>query len=220
MAAQEKQGTTRLEDARARMYRDLIFESAECVFGERGFDGATMQEIAGEAGVSLKTVYATYPGKRELFDAIMHERGAGLYAHVRDAVTGAQGAGPVAQLEALATAFVEFLFDHREWLFIHLRSRIAWSMQPSGDVAADLWRKGLEDFERMIGDGIDQGVFAPGDAHELAVLVSTLMKVEVTFAADRGDVEAGPVAARTFAHLMRLLGAGDQPEAAGHAPFE
>lgn len=205
MAAQDKPTTSRLEDARARMYRDLIFEAAECVFGERGFEGATMQDIAGEAGVSLKTVYASYPGKRELFDAIMHERGAALFAHVRDAVARTSERGPLSQLEALTHAFVEFLFEHREWLAIHLRSRIAWSVRPSDDVAADLWRQGLEDYEGLIGEGIERGEFAPGDAFELAVLVSTLMKVAVTFAADRGDTEAAPVAARTFTHLERLL---------------
>lgn len=210
MAAQDKPSGTRLEDARARMYRDLIFESAEAVFGERGFDRATMQDIAGEAGVSLKTVYATYPGKTELFDAIMHERGAAFHEHVRAAVTHAGGDGPVAQLEALTDAFVAFLFEHREWLAIHLRSRIAWSVRPSGDAAADLWRKGLEELEGLISDGISSGDFAPGDASELAVLVSTILKVEVTYAADRGETEPAPVAARTLTHLMRLLG-GREP---------
>ena len=66
---------SRLEDARTRMYQDLIFESAECVFGQKGFENATMQDIAAEAGVSLKTVYASFAGKKELYDAIMLRRG-------------------------------------------------------------------------------------------------------------------------------------------------
>ena len=65
---------SRLEQARQRMYHDLIFESAEHVFAEKGFDDAIMQEIAAEAGVSLKTLYATFPGKRELYDEIQAVR--------------------------------------------------------------------------------------------------------------------------------------------------
>jgi len=206
MVADEKVTGSRLEEARARMYRDLIFESAECVFGARGYDGATMQEIAGEAGVSLKTVYASYPGKRELFDAIMGERGAALREHVRDARARTPG-GPRDQLAAMTSAFVEFLFAHRDWLAIHLRSRIAWSMRPGSGTAADLWRKGLEDIEQLIADGIATGAFAEGDPTELAVLVTTLSKVEVTFAVDRGETDAGAVAGRTLRHLERLLGA-------------
>ena len=214
MAADEKPASSRLEDARARMYRDLIFESAECVFGERGFDGATMQDIAGEAGVSLKTVYATYPGKQELFDAILHERGSALYAHVREAQQRASEQGPPAALAAMIRAFVEYLFDHRDWLAIHLRSRIAWSVQPSHETAAGLWRQGIADIERLISAGIASGHFAEGDAAELAVIVTTLMKVEVTIAIDRGETEAAPVVARTTVLLRRLLGAHDAEPAA------
>jgi len=164
-----------------------------------------MQEIASEAGVSLKTVYASYPGKRELFDAIMHERGAAFHEHVRQAVLLTQG-GPVEQLAAMTRAFVEFMFQHRDWLAIHLRSRIAWSVRPGHEVAAHLWRRGLEDLEQLISDGIAAGVFVSGDPHELAVLLNTIMKVEATFSADRGETDPEPVATRTFAHLTRLLG--------------
>ena len=70
---------SRLEDARARMYQDLIFESAETVFGEHGFENATMQQIASEAGVSLKTVYGSFPGKQDLYEAIMILRGREMF---------------------------------------------------------------------------------------------------------------------------------------------
>lgn len=204
MVANAKQSTTRLEDARARMYRDLIFESAECVFGARGFDGATMQEIANEAGVSLKTVYASYPGKHELFEAIMQVRGAAFLLHVREAAEKIHE-GPIERLEAMTQAFVEFLFGHREWLQIHLRSRIAWSVRPSDEEAAELWRKGLEDFEKLLAEGIEQGVFYPADPKELAVLVNTIIKVQVTYAADLGEEDPEPVAERAILYLRRLL---------------
>ncbi|MBC7174203.1 MAG: helix-turn-helix transcriptional regulator, partial [Polyangiaceae bacterium] len=41
------------------MYRELILDSAEEVFAEHGFDAARMQDVAGRAGVSTRTVYAT-----------------------------------------------------------------------------------------------------------------------------------------------------------------
>lgn len=204
-SAKHSAGGRRLEDARARMYEALIFEAAESAFAERGFAGTTMQQIATEAGVSLKTVYGTYPGKRELFDLIMHQRGEALHHHMREAV--ASTTGVLAQLRSMTSAFVEYLFEHREWLEIHLRSRIAWSMRPSGDDAGDLWRKGLEDLEALIEAGMAAGVFEPGDSSELAVLLTTVMKVEVTTAADRGEREAEPVSDRAFLYLTRLLGA-------------
>lgn len=187
------------------MYEGLIFEAAESAFAARGFGGTTMQQIASEAGVSLKTVYSTYPGKQELFDLIMNQRGGALHNHMREAVAVAAAAGPLAQLKSMTSAFVEYLFEHRDWLEIHLRSRIAWSVKPTGGDAADLWRKGLEDLEALIEAGMEAGVFAPGDSSELAVLLSTVMKVEVTTAAHRGEDQAEPVAERALLYLTRLL---------------
>jgi AcrR family transcriptional regulator len=58
-----KKKNSNLEAARTRMYHDLIFECAERVFAEKGFDESTMQDVASEAGISLKTLYATFPGQ-------------------------------------------------------------------------------------------------------------------------------------------------------------
>ena len=52
------------------MYRQVITQAAEAVFAKKGFADARMGEVALEAGISLKTLYATFPGKVELFAAI------------------------------------------------------------------------------------------------------------------------------------------------------
>ena len=57
---------SRLEVARERMYRELVFESAEHVIAARGLEATTMQEIAAEAGISLRTLYAAFPSKEGL----------------------------------------------------------------------------------------------------------------------------------------------------------
>ena len=67
------------------MYHDLVFEAAECVFGEKGFDHATMQDVASEAGISLKTLYAAFPGKQDLYEEIQLVRGAAFVAQVLEA---------------------------------------------------------------------------------------------------------------------------------------
>ena len=101
---------SRRDDARARMYHQLVFESAECVFGRRGFDGAAMQDIASEAGISLKTLYATFPGKRELYDEIQKVRGNAFVEWVLAA--SALGADPLDRLDRWARAYVDFLLEH------------------------------------------------------------------------------------------------------------
>jgi TetR/AcrR family transcriptional repressor of mexJK operon len=66
---------------RARAKRDQIREGARRLFLKRGFSGATMDAVAGEAGVSKQTLYAYYPSKEDLlFDVLRALIGGGLQA--------------------------------------------------------------------------------------------------------------------------------------------
>lgn len=49
----------------------LILEAAERVFVRVGYGAATMEEMAREAGMSKRTLYAFYADKRELFTAVI-----------------------------------------------------------------------------------------------------------------------------------------------------
>ncbi|GCE07475.1 TetR family transcriptional regulator [Dictyobacter aurantiacus] len=55
------------EGERARAKREQILEGARRVFLREGFAAASTDELAKEAGVSKRTLYAYYPGKEELF---------------------------------------------------------------------------------------------------------------------------------------------------------
>jgi AcrR family transcriptional regulator len=48
-----------------------ILAAARSLFLEEGFDAVTMERVAGLAGVSKGTLYARYPGKADLFIAIV-----------------------------------------------------------------------------------------------------------------------------------------------------
>ncbi len=56
--------------------RERILDAANEVLGARGFDGATVEEIAGRAGVSAMTVYRHFEGREGLVRALMQERGS------------------------------------------------------------------------------------------------------------------------------------------------
>lgn len=53
--------------------RRQILEGARDVFLARGFDAASMGEIARKAGVSKGTLYVYFDSKEKLFEAIAHE---------------------------------------------------------------------------------------------------------------------------------------------------
>src|ERR1700674_5523562 len=72
MDTQETQSLTAPEDrASEGPKRRQIIDGACRVFLQRGFDAASMGEIAREAGVSKGTLYVDFRSKEELFEAIV-----------------------------------------------------------------------------------------------------------------------------------------------------
>ncbi len=54
--------------------RNLILDAAIEVFGNKGLDGATVDDIAQAAGISKGTIYLYFESKNDIFDAILAER--------------------------------------------------------------------------------------------------------------------------------------------------
>ncbi len=195
----KSQPRSRLEDARERMYHDLVFESAEHVFGAHGFEQTTMQQLAHEAGISLKTLYSAFSGKQELYNEIQRVRGQ---AFVESAVEATRaGDGGLDRLERLVEAYVAFLFEHEDWLRIHLRERLAWGLAPFEGYANEYWQRGLDNMADTIRRGMDEGVFYEGDPQVMGMMALAIMQVQVANAS--GDPEA--VAAEISTQLHRLL---------------
>ena len=54
--------------------RAAILEAAKRLFSDQGFDGASMDQIAAEAGVSKLTVYSHFGDKEALFSAAVRAK--------------------------------------------------------------------------------------------------------------------------------------------------
>jgi AcrR family transcriptional regulator len=203
MPSKRESAASRLDDARARMYRDLIFDSAEFVFGRKGFEGATMQEIAAEAGVSLKTVYASFPGKQNIYLEIMAVRGRAMSEAVRRAREDAEG--PIEQLSQGARAFVRFALEHADWMRIHTRSRTSWAERPETGGVAELWDEGMSADAALLREGMELGLFWQEEPQELALVLQALEKVQVSQAIESGESDVEAVADRLVERLLRLV---------------
>ncbi|MEP3116215.1 helix-turn-helix domain-containing protein [Nisaea sp.] len=60
--------------------RGRILDAALEVFSERGYDGATVRQIAAKVGVSDPALYAHFKGKQEIFEALLKLAGPDLLA--------------------------------------------------------------------------------------------------------------------------------------------
>jgi AcrR family transcriptional regulator len=163
--------------ARTDLYREHILDIAEQVFAERGFENAKLQDIGRQAGVSMGTIYAVFPGKEELFRAILDLRGKEILAVARAAVDG--DADPRAALDRLIEAYLDFFIAHPHFLRMHLRNGSSWVLGPSpgsgGQV--ELWADIHTLQTALMRRGIDAGVFTDEDPSFLAKLFSALDQV-------------------------------------------
>src|SRR5919198_1904523 len=62
--------------------RELIVEAAGRLFGERGYDGARLDDVAAAAGVTKPVLYRHFDSKRDLYLALLarHRDDLGTFA--------------------------------------------------------------------------------------------------------------------------------------------
>ena len=94
---------------RAAREREIL-EAAERIFGERGYQGTSMDDVAAQVGVSKPLIYQYYGSKDGLFLACLTRLRAQLLETVADAVMAARD--PEDALYAGFVAWFQFLDDH------------------------------------------------------------------------------------------------------------
>lgn len=67
------QAALQTDDSQDRAKRQQILEGARKTFLEQGFDAASMNDIVKAAGVSKGTLYAYFPSKEKLFEALVFQ---------------------------------------------------------------------------------------------------------------------------------------------------
>jgi AcrR family transcriptional regulator len=90
--------------------REKIVAAAKLLFAERGYEGATIRDIAKVAGMSTGAVFASFTDKADLFTDIAETEQAQLFAAMRVAAEGLDGRTAIlAMLDAAAERQLESL---------------------------------------------------------------------------------------------------------------
>jgi AcrR family transcriptional regulator len=66
--------------------RPVLLEAAVHLFARHGYAGTSMDMIGDAAGVTKPVVYACFPGKRELFDALLEREEQRMFDQIRQAL--------------------------------------------------------------------------------------------------------------------------------------
>src|SRR5262245_55695423 len=86
--------------------REQLLEIARRLFAERGFDGASVEEIAARAEVSKPVVYEHFGGKEGIYAVVVDREVRQLLEMMRDALTAGH---PRELLEQAAFALLDYI---------------------------------------------------------------------------------------------------------------
>ena len=128
-----------------------VLELAEALFAERGYGGASMDELARRAGVTKPVVYELFGSKEGLFGACVDRSIERLAAEIAAAVRAQDE--PEARLRAGGLAFIRFAAGNRvAWDLMSMGGRFAEQARAVRSSQAELIR-GL--MAEMAAEGTD-----------------------------------------------------------------
>lgn len=90
---------------KGRLRVAAILESAVEVFAEKGYDAATMTEIAARSGTAIGSLYRFFPSKESLADALLLR----YMLHVKSSLAELAQQVPDMTLDSVADALVDFM---------------------------------------------------------------------------------------------------------------
>jgi AcrR family transcriptional regulator len=102
--------------------REAVLEAALEEFGERGFHGASTEDIARGAGISQPYVFRLFGTKKELFTAVVTRCFRETLEMFQRAAEGLRGKEA---LEAMGNAYVERLLNDRVRLRVQMQAYVA-----------------------------------------------------------------------------------------------
>jgi AcrR family transcriptional regulator len=95
--------------------RAKILSAARTVFAQRGYHGATIDEIAAESGLSNGAVYYNFASKEDLFFALLDEWRTELLTELGSALAHPGGPGPRQSFQDELNHVVGTLKSNPEW---------------------------------------------------------------------------------------------------------
>jgi AcrR family transcriptional regulator len=101
-------GSKRASNPRGELRRAAMLEAAKAVFVERGYAGASLDEVIRRSGGSRATLYKQFGDKEGLFAAIIADICAEIVAPLANSVSGQE---PQAVLLAFGRAFMAGLME-------------------------------------------------------------------------------------------------------------
>jgi AcrR family transcriptional regulator len=159
--------------------REQILDASLRLFSEKGFARTSVRDIAQAAGITDAAIYYHFSSKRDLFEALIEERGftAALDELERVEIT----VGPEEAIHSLAVNALSFIYRNRDLMKVLMVEAMADDPVATEEyqILSERWRKAEA---RILRFYADRGLLRTEDCDELAQqLVVTVLGVLADF---------------------------------------
>ena len=144
--------------------KNLIFESAIKTFSESGYRGATMDDIASNAGLAKGTLYYNFASKEEIFNFIVEE---GLQI-LQNQVIEVQymNIGPIEKLIKICKIQLTFLYGYTNFFKVVMSQ--LWGTEDRQTELREKIRRYINEIEINIKAAMENGQIEKGDTELIA----------------------------------------------------
>ena len=176
--------------------RQALLETAEEVFAERGFSGATMSEIASRAGYSAGNLYNVFEGKDALFTEVVTTRADQVLEDIASALAGGDSLGQI--IDRYIDATLAGVEAHRAFFLMLTQTTpdFEWH-QPQEQADGSTLRSRIDGLvEGVFESAMARGEIPTGDSLPYACLLHGTLNAHVArWVRNRGSREElwGPV---------------------------
>jgi TetR/AcrR family transcriptional repressor of nem operon len=171
-----------------------ILDSAESLVQNRGFNGFSYADVAGELSLTTASLHYHFPGKAELGRALITRYAQRFTAAL--AVIDERGGDAPAKLRAYARLYADVLRDHRMCLCGMLAAEYQTLPAPMRDAVIGFFDENETWVEAVLAAGRDDGSLAfEGSPREAARLIVSALEGAMLVARPYGGVERFEAAA-------------------------
>jgi AcrR family transcriptional regulator len=156
-----------------------ILEAARKVFATKGFSAATVDDVAGAAGVAKGTVYLYYESKRDIYFAALKSGIEQMYALLQEELKKA--ASPEEKLRTLIGVKLAYFDDNRDFFKIYYSELGNMCIHPGAiDDFKALYLEQAKVVESILREGARRRVIRAVRAEQTAFAISDIIRGVVT----------------------------------------
>jgi AcrR family transcriptional regulator len=180
-----------------------ILNAALEAFGEKGFNGASMRDVARGAKTSLSNLYNYFPSKSDLLADLLRRANDELLARASRAVEAAGGSA-TAKLRGAVKAYVGFVVDHQSAALVAI-SEIRYLEGRERERVVKARDSTQAIFERIVAEGVGGGEFLTPYPADAARNIVSMCSAISTWYHPGGRLSKGDLSEQHARYALALL---------------